>query len=138
MEEAIKLGLKGALKLEGEGSFWQALLCAIISVLVAIAGVACHGSDPGAAAAPLVALLGGKFVFGVVVGAVVGAAVGGAINAIKGAVNGDFSFNAFGREVLKGLITGAIGGGIAGGLSAAANGVLQTASILSRWRSMQG
>lgn len=131
MQEAIKLGLKGPLKLEGEGDLWKAIVCASVCVLIAVAVIAMIALS-GGAAAPLVALLGGKIAFGVLSGAVAGAAISGAINAIKGAVNGDFSAKNFGKDVATGLITGAIGGGVCAGLSGAAAGVLQTAATLTR------
>ena len=82
MQEAIKLGLKGPLKLEGEGDLWKAIVCAIVCVIVAIAAIAAIALS-GGAAAPLVALVGGKVAFGIIAGAVAGAAISGAINSIK-------------------------------------------------------
>ncbi len=131
MDEAIKLGLKGPLKLEGKGDLWKAILLAVACVIVAIAAIAAIALS-GSTAAPLVAMLGGKFIFSIVTGGVLGAAFGGAVNAIKGAIKGDFSLNRFGKDVLIGAVTGAIGGGIGAGLTGLASPVLQTASVLTR------
>lgn len=131
MQDAIKLGLKGCLKLEGEGTQWQAILLAVVCALVAIAAIAAVALS-GGVAAPLVGLLGGKIMFGIITSTIIGGAISGAINAIKGAVRGDFSLSQFGKDIAVGLATGLVGGGIGAGLSSVCAVTLQTAGTAAR------